>query len=185
MRKRNYSKILNSLKLFIVVLCVFALAGLFMPYEKSFGEYRENLLKYPETMNIKEVELTNKDAINLSIVENYKVYRYAMNNSNDAEYNSSWIYGEALINVVITIVLMVSIILILLFTILKKNVLVIMFDIILAISSLAMNYDITSRGVLPNSQYTYGISYYLYIVIAIMILATIIIQKILKKKENN
>ena len=60
-----------------------------------------------------------------------------------------------------------------------------MFDIILAISSLAMNYDITSRGVLPNSQYTYGISYYLYIVIAILILATIIIQKILKKKANN
>lgn len=75
-----------------------------------------------------------------------------MNNSNDAEYNNNWIYDESLINVVITLVLIVSIILILLFVILKKNVLVIIFDIILAISSLAMNYDITSRGVLPSSK---------------------------------
>ena len=87
MRKRNYSKILNRLKLFIVVLCVFALAGLFMPYEKSIGEYRENLLKYPETMNIKEVELTNKDAINLLLIPNYNMMvvcqnkKYALVNS--------------------------------------------------------------------------------------------------------
>lgn len=185
MRKENYSNILNDLNLFIVVLCVCALIGLFMPYEKSIGEYRKNLLNHPETINIKEVKLTNKDAINLSIIENYKIYRYAMNNSKNIEYDSSWIYGESLINVIITIVLIVSIILILLFTILKKNVLAITFDIILSISSLAMNYDITSRGVLPSSKYTYGISYYLYIIIAILILTTIIIQKILKKKVNN
>lgn len=185
MCKENYTKILNGLNLFIIVLCVLALAGLFMPYEKSIGEYRENLLKNPGTMNIKEVELTNKDVTNLSIIENFKVYKYAIDNSNDADYNSSWIYGESLINVIITIVLIVSILLVLLFVILKKNVLVIIFDIILAISSLAMNYDITSRGVLPSNQYTYGISYYLYIIISILILLTIIVQKILKKKVIN
>lgn len=184
MSKTNYLKILNLLKIFIIILCVVAFAGLLMPYEKSIGEYRERLIKYPETMNIEEVKLTNKDAINLSILENFKVYNYAMNNSKDAGYNSDYIYGESLINVIITIVLIVSIALVLLFTILNKNVLIIIFDIILAISSLAMNYDITSRGVLPSDNYTYGISYYLYIVIAILIIISVIAKIVMKKKEK-
>ena len=184
MSKTNYLKILNLLKIFIIVLCVVAFAGLFMPYEKSIGEYHERLLEYPEIINIEEVKLTNKDAVNLSILENFKVYNYAMNNSKDIEYNSDYIYGESLINVIITIVLIVSIVLILLFTILNKNVLVIIFDIILAISSLAMNYDITSRGVLPSDNYTFGISYYLYIIVAILIIISVIAKIVMKKKAK-
>ena len=182
MKKEKIERILKILKITVLLLCALAFIGLFTPYEKSIGEYRENLLDKPNKTYMKEVDLKNKDVVNISILENFKVYNYAMKNSQEAGVNSSWVHGEAIINVVITILLIVSIVLILLFTILNKNVLVIVFDIILAISSLAMNFDITSRGVLPSSKYTYGISYYLYIVVAILILVILISKKILNKK---
>lgn len=185
MCKTDYLKIINALKIFAIVLCIFALVGLFMPYEKSIGDYHESLLKYPEAMNIEEVDLTNKEVVNISIVENFKIYNYAMNNSRNVGDDSDWIYGEALINVIITISLIVSIILVLVLIILNKTVLTIIFDIMIAISSMAMNYDITSRGVLPSSRYTYGFSYYLYIIIAILLLIYLIVKIILKKKLNN
>ena len=45
-----------------------------------------------------EVKITNKDAIDISIVENLKVYCYGMNDNSGV----SWMKGECLINFVIT-----------------------------------------------------------------------------------
>ena len=47
-----------------------------------------------------------------------------------------------------------------------------------------MNYDIVSRGVIPSSRYTYGISYYLLLIMAIIMLASISL-KIAKIKISN
>ena len=105
-------------------------------------------------MYMQEVKITNKDAIDISIVENLKVYCYGMNDNSGV----SWMKGECLINFVITITMIVSIVLIFLFVLLKKDVVVIIFDILLALSSLAMNFDIVDRGVIPSNKYTYGIS---------------------------
>lgn len=168
----------NYLKSIIIVLGLFALGGLFLPYEKSIGEYREKLQEYPDMVNIQEVDFKNSDVIDISIMENFKVYQYAVENSN----GNDWLYGESLINIILTITLIVSTILVLIFAIFNKKVLIIIFDVILAISSLAMNYDIVDRGVIPSSKYTYGISYYLYIIIAVIILICSIIL-IIKRKQ--
>ena len=168
----------NYLKSIIIVLGLFALGGLFLPYEKSIGEYREKLQEYPDMVNIQEVDFKNSDVIDISIMENFKVYQYAVENSN----GNDWLYGESLINIILTITLIVSTILVLIFAIFNKKVLIIIFDVILAISSLAMNYDIVDRGVIPSSKYTYGISYYLYIIIAVIILIWSIIL-IIKRNQ--
>lgn len=168
----------NYLKLIIIILGLVALGGLFLPYERSIGEYREKLQKYPDMVNIQEVDFKNSDVIDISIMENFKVYQYAVENSN----GNDWLYGESLINIILTITLIVSTILVLIFAIFNKKVLTIIFDVILAISSLAMNYDIVDRGVIPSSKYTYGISYYLYIIIAVIILICSIIL-IIKRNQ--
>lgn len=168
----------NYLKSIIIVLGLFALGGLFLPYEKSIGEYREKLQEYPDMVNIQEVDFKNSDVIDISIMENFKVYQYAVENSN----GNDWLYGESLINIILTITLIVSTILVLIFAIFNKKVLIIIFDVILAISSLAMNYDIVDRGVIPSSKYTYGISYYLYIIITVIILICSIIL-IIKRNQ--
>lgn len=175
-------KKLNIFKIVILVLCFIALFGLFLPYEKSIGKYRQRLKNDPTRMNIKEVNFKNKDVIDISIIENFKVYSYAMNNSS----GNDWMQGEAIINVIITISLILSIVLIILFTLLNKSILTIIFSIIMGISSLLMNYDIVDRGVIPSSNYTYGITYYLYISLAIIMLVCVTINIInnKKKKEN-
>lgn len=176
-------KKLNVFKIVILVVCFIAIIGLFLPYEKSIGEYRQNLKENPTRMNIEEVNFKNKDVIDISIIENFKVYSYAMNNSS----GNDWMQGESIINVVITIALIVSIVLIALFALLNKSVLTIIFSIVMGISSLLMNYDIVDRGVIPSSKYTYGFTYYLYIPLAIIILVCSIINIInnKKKKKNN
>ena len=45
-----------------------------------------------------------------------------------------------------------------------------------------MNYDIVDRGVIPSSKYAYGISYYLYMIIAVVILICSIIL-IIKRNQ--
>ena len=152
----------NIIKLIIIIACVILFIGLILPYQSAIGEYKEYLQKNPDTMNVKEVNLTNKDAINVSIIENFKVYSYGMNHSN----GNSWLAGESTINFILTIILIVSTILVLVFTLL--------------------NFDIVSRGVMPSTKYTYGISYYLYPIISVVILIAIIvlIVKNIKKKKN-
>lgn len=169
----------NYLKLIIIILGIFSLIGLFLPYEKSIGDYRERLVENPEKINIKEVDFTNSDVIDISIMENLKVYKYAVENNN----GNDWLYGESLINIILTITLIISVILVIIFTVFNKKILTIIFDVVLAISSLAMNYDIVSRGVIPSERYTYGISYYLYIIVALIIIVCSIIL-IVKCKKN-
>jgi hypothetical protein len=177
-------KKIDICKAAIIILSIVAIIALFLPYEKSIGSYKEILQANPDSMYQQEANITNKDAVNLSIIENFKLYNYGMN----ADLGSSWVKEECTINVVITIVMIASIALILLFALLKKEVAVIIFDILLAISALAMNYDIVSRGVIPSSRYTYGVSYYLYLIIAGAILIcsiASIVQKKKIKKQNN
>lgn len=167
-------------RLAIILVCLFAFAGLLMPYERSIGDNKENLVSNPDGYYIKEIDLKNKDVVNISILENFKVYKYAMDNSE----GNNWLKGEATLNYVITIVLIVSIVLILVAAIFKKYILAIIFDVILAISSLLMNADIVSRGVIPSEKYSFGIAYYLYIIIAITILVLSIIGIINKRKRK-
>ena len=84
----------NIFKIIIIVACVVLFIGLLLPYQASTKEYKEYLQENPDAMNVEEVNLTNKDAINISMMENFKVYSYAMNNSE----GNSWLSGEATIN---------------------------------------------------------------------------------------
>lgn len=167
-------------KMVIIIACVISFIGLLLPYESSIGEYKEYLQENSDTMNVKEVNLTNKDVVDISMVENFKIYSYAMNNSE----GNSWLSGESTINFVLTIVLIASIVLVLLFTLFNKRILSMIFGMLLLGSSLLMNYDIVDRGVIPSTQYTYGISYYLYPIMAIVIIVSVIILIVKNKKSK-
>lgn len=176
-------KLLNCVKYFIICLCFIGIIGLFLPYEKSKGDYRKALLDKPDEINVKEVDYKNKDVVEISIMENFKMYSYTASHSNEFGNNADWAHGESVINMVITIVLIVSLLLIVLFAFLKKNILIVIFDILLVLSSLAMNYDIKDRGIMPSDNYTYGISYYLFIVIGVIIIIALIANIFLRKRK--
>ena len=178
---KSFIKSIGTIRFSLLVICLLAIVGLFLPYEKAIGRNREYLVSNPDYYYLKEVDFKNKDVINISIIENFKVYKYAMDNYKDDE----WTHDEAVINIVITIALIVSITLITLFVLIKKYKLVIFFDITMVISSLLMNADIVSRGVIPSDSYTYGVSYFLFPILAIIIfIMSIISIKNNKKKER-
>ncbi len=177
---KTFIKSIGILRISLLVICLLAVIGLFLPYEKSIGDRREFLISNPDDYYLKEVDYRNKDVVDISIIENFKVYKYVMNNIKDDD----WYHDEATINYVITIVLVVSIVLITLFVLLKKYKLVILFDIIMAISSLLMNADIVSRHVIPSDTYSYGISYYLFTILAIIIIILSVASIIKRRKEG-
>ena len=168
-------------KIVILVACVMGVIGLFLPYTKSIGEYRDNLKSNPDTIVAKEVNFKASDVMDISIMEYFKMYKYEMSHSSD-----EWTKGTSTVNVVITIALIAFIILTLVFALLNKPILTIIFTVLMGISSGLMNYDIVDRGVIPSSTYTYGLTYYLYIALAIVILVSsiLIIIKNKKTKKN-
>lgn len=91
------------------------------------------------------------------------------------------IEGELIFN----IVLIASSVLVLLFAIFNRRVLSIIFSLLLLGSSLLMNGDIVARGVVPSSKYAIGISYYLYPVMAIIMIVSTIVLIIKEKKTIN
>lgn len=167
----------NYLQLIIIIMLFVAAIGLFFPYQKATDDYRDKLLENPDQSFAKEIWLDNKDVVNISILENFKIFRYTASHSED----NNWLREESVFNIVIIITLISSIILTTIFAILKKHKLTIVFDVILALSATLMNIDVVERGAMPSSRYTYGISFYLYIVVAIIILICSIIQIYLKK----
>ncbi|MDR0978525.1 MAG: hypothetical protein LBL91_01050 [Lachnospiraceae bacterium] len=172
-------KKIDIFKMIIILMCVISFIGLLLPYQKSIGEYREYLQENPDRFNVKEVDITNEDAIDVTIIENFKVYSYAMNDD-----QSDFIRGTSIINVMLIIILVASTAFILIFILRNKKILSIIFSILLLGSSLLMNADIVDRGVMPSSRYTYGISYYLYPIAAVVMLISIIIT-IVKDRKNN
>ena len=169
----------RTIIIFIVILVT---VGLFLPYESSTDNHRKWLERHPDNVYIEEINMTNKEAIELSIVENFRIYIAAVNKDTGTKHNNDWMHGEAIINIVITIVLMISIIIILLAAILKRYILALFFNIFMIGSSLVMNYDIGSRGVLPSRKYNCGISYYLYIALGAVLIVIILLAIIDKKR---
>ena len=167
------------LKVLIFVMCIIGIISLFLPYESSKGEYREYLKKNPDSINLPEVGFTNKDVVDISLVENFKLHNFIINN-----YYEDKLYDDALFNMVPTIAIVVTIVLISLFVLLDKKVPIIIFDVLLVISLIILNYNITSKGIIPTDNYTYGLTYYLYFAIASVILVSTIYMIIVDKKKK-
>ncbi len=180
----------NIFRIIIVLACLLSFVGLLLPYESATKEYKEELQKNPEQINVAGTELTNKDAINISIIENFKVYFAALDSLKNSELNDTGlggavIEGELIFNIVLIVILIASSVLVLLFAIFNRRVLSIIFSLLLLGSSLLMNGDIVARGVVPSSKYAIGISYYLYPVMAIIMIVSTIVLIIKEKKTIN
>lgn len=166
----------------IILLCLISLVGLFLPYEASVGKFRDSLNLSPNSYAIKDIDFKNSDMVDISIVDNFKVFNY-LNNNIDNNKIYSMAKAETILNTVLIVMLISSIVLILLFAFFKKYVLSLICSILMASSSLLMNFDLVSRGIVPSSNYTFGISYYLFVIAAILIFA-FSIAGIINKKKN-
>ncbi len=176
------SKSKNTLLIPMLVLLVASFAifsTVFLPYASATESRAEFLAVYSDEFFYEELKMTNKDVIHISMIEYANIY------SNLSEA----IWGDATFGIFyIVLVALIALfsLLTLLFSVLKKPIPVLIFNIInFSVFSL-QNWDYSSRGVIPSSSYDWGIAYYIFFASALIILCAaiwLLISKLKIKKQ--
>lgn len=149
----------------------------FIPFASAKDEYKENLMNYPDSIYLEEVDMTNKDAVSISLVEFVKIDSVAVEIGVSEE--------TAIANMVVIIAFCVFAVLTLLFSILRKPIAILIFDIISFLAMQLIKYDFKDRGIIPSNSYDWGVApviCYISIVIIAVSAVLLLIAKIKNKK---
>lgn len=155
------------------------MTSFFLPFASSAPDTRDLLNSAPDEMFIQEIEMTNQDATDLSLVEYFRVYMYM------AESGRS--VTVSIIAIVMISVLALFSLLTALFVCLKKAVPIIVFTLLNASVFSLLCWDFKDRGIVENSTYSYGITYQLFYVALIILLACaiwLLVIKIMSEKKT-
>lgn len=174
-------KKVNLLIPFIVAIvgATMLIVTFFLPFATATESYEEYLNEYSDEMYVDEIDMTNDDAVNISLFEYVRIYATA------AELGIS--EDIAIICVVIIALFAAFAALTVLFAVLKKPIPIIVFDILSFGVFYLIKWDFEDRGVLPSRNYDLGIASafcYIGIVIAIVGAVWLMVMKIKSKKEN-
>lgn len=174
----------NKCKIFIpfiitLISSIIIVIAFFLPYKSATEDYREYLENNPNEMYAEEIGMTNKSAIDISLLEYARMYGYIA-----AETEVFQILGIVVLSI-ICIIAVLSI-LTLLFTAKKKPIATIIFNLLNFAVFRLLCYDFEDRGVNVRN-YDWGISYYVYHIFPLLILAGsiwLLVNKIHLKKES-
>lgn len=163
-----------------VILSLLLIVTLFLPFASATDSNREQLLKNPEYENVEIASLTNADMTEVSLFEYVKVYSYMAKND--------ILKSVSIVCMSIVIAFAVLSVITLLFSILRKPIAIIIFDVLAMINFLVIRFDFSDRGVIPSSSYNWGYANYIVFILGALILAGAIIMligKIQEKRKNN
>lgn len=158
---------------------IIIVTAFFLPYSSATTEYKEHLESYSQELYFEEINMTNGDAVNISLLGFARMYGAA------AKLGMSQIVGTICL-VMISLIGIFSL-LTLLFSALKKPIPALIFDLLVFGTFSLLSWDFKDRGVIPSSTYDWGISYYLYCIGAVIIFAGgvwLLVEKIRAKKQK-
>lgn len=170
------SKKMNVTFIATVIASLMLIATLFLPFVSATESNRERLLKYPEYENIETAGLTNADLTDISLFEYVKVYSHMAKND--------ILRGVSIICLSIIAAFAVFSIMTLLFSILKKPIAIIIFNILAMLDFWAIRFDFSDRGVVPSQSYNWGVANYIVFVFGVLILAGAIVMLVGKKVKK-
>lgn len=166
----------EKLKLpFVVALIgvLILLVGMFLPYMTAVGDMAEYIEKNPDRVEIKDLDLTASDLKDIPVVSVSKLI--------------TGVYGDddgAIANVIV-LVFGGFLVLTALFTILKKPIAVMIFDLFTCGTFAFLNFLMKEDFIDPD-KYAWGISYYAIVIALAIVFAGAIwmlVKKITVKKE--
>lgn len=175
-RKKNPLLIPFVIALIGVLLLI---ATLFLPFASATKEYREHLQKYSEEMYDEEINMTNGDAVNISLFEFGKMYAAAA--------NLGFEKSIAITCLVIIAMFALFVILTTLFAVLKKPIVTLIFDFLSFSIFLLIKWDFKDRGVLPSSRYDWGFAEFVcYIGFTVVVVGAVLmlVAKIKAKHQS-
>ena len=141
--------------LITLIASLMVVAAFFLPLATANEEHQEYLEKYAQELNVPEIDMTNEDAINISMYEYAKTYWVV--------YNTIDKTLATIVTAIIGATGVLSLIT-LFFALIKKPVAVVIFNALTLGAYYLMVWDFKDRGVMPNSNYDWGIAYYLYFI---------------------
>ncbi|MBE6642197.1 MAG: hypothetical protein E7615_00920 [Ruminococcaceae bacterium] len=173
----------DSLLVFMAIALVGALlliTTFFLPFASATKEYRESLNDHPDKMYVEEINMTNKDAKDISLLEFGMIYSAAA----DLGVNS----GIAVTCLIIIIAFAVFAVLTTLFIALKKPIAALIFTLLSFGVFQLIKWDFEDRGVIPTSKYDWGFAEvicYIGITIAVIGSILLLIAKSKAKRQTN
>ena len=175
---QNVTKKGNTLipLLIMIISSLIMLAAFFLPYASATKDYKASLERYSDEPFIEKIGINNDDVIHISLVEYARIYGYT------ASEGDSGVAEVSIVCLVVIAVCGVFTIMTLLFSILRKTIPVIVFDILAFCSFCLLAWDYSSRGVMPGRNYNCGISYYIFYICTVLILAGAIWRLVAMKK---
>lgn len=154
---------------------------LIVPFASAIEDYKEYLQENPDGIYLEELDMTNEEAIHISLFEFGKIY------TKIAELDIS---RNSRVNSIITLVLIIAFaifaILTTLFSALKKPIAAILFNLFSLILFRLIVVDFDDKGVILRNGYGWGIAqYFCYIGVSVVFLGAIcmLITKINLKKK--
>lgn len=154
----------NSVKIpFFITLISAALllTMILLPYASAKGDYKEYLKSAPDDYYVSEIEMTNAEAVNISMLEYGCIY---------AETAKQGIYrGISIICIMLIALFAFFSLLTLLMSLLKKPIGIIIFDFLALGIFWLMHFDYADRGVLPTNSYGWGVVNYLTYIVGIIV----------------
>ncbi len=180
MKEQRIEELKKKLPLpkFMVLLgSIILVLTLIVPFASANEDYKEYLEDYPNEKYGAELNMTNKEAINLSLVEYGKVYYeiYEMGIDQDI----------CMVSLGTIAVFGVFAILTLLFSILKRSTSILICSSLALIVFRILKWDFMDRGVVPSSYYDSGIATYFCHIGVIVTIIGVIMLFITKVKEKN
>lgn len=150
---------------------------IFIPFASANDEYKEYLMSHSDSVYSEEANMTNKNAVNISLAEFIKI---------DSAIVEMGVSKEILIaNMVVIFAFCFFAVLTLLFSLLRKPIAIFIFDIISFAAIRVVKFDFEDRGIIPSNSYDWGIALvicYIGIVIVAVSAVILLIAKIKNKK---
>lgn len=166
-----------------IIISAMLIVTFFLPLAVATDEYREMISSFSTKTAIAECDYSYGDLENLSMFKYANIYKVGASSKEVDGYGNA----ESTICFVLIIAVAIFTLLILLFSVLKKPVPLVIFDILaLGVFSLLL-WDMGDRNVLPSTRYDFGIAHVLYYVCFAILAATgiwLFAVKKQKKKEK-
>lgn len=179
MGKANKSLSKKTVYLFWVTLAGALLMAvmLFLPYASATEDFKEELMESPKQTYSMSTEMTNEEVVNLSLFDYVKI--------DCAGMDYSVTKTVAIANLVIILIFCAFVLLTILMSALKKPIATIIFDVLSIIAFTVIHYDFSSRGIISNSKYNWGVANYLTFILGAIVLVGAVCLFIEKRKVKN
>lgn len=177
----NNAKRKNNILPFIVTLIgsVIIIIAFFLPYTSATDNYREYLENNPDEMYAEEINMQNENAIGISMIEYAKIFGYAA-----TEMDDEWSQEVGIADLTVIVLIALFSLLTLLFSAIKKPVPTIIFNLLNFAAFRLLSWDFEDRGVIPNGNFDWSISYYIYHICALIIIAGSVWMLIAKRQAK-